>query len=96
MPLVGVRVEDAQRVLVARDVAAQHEVEHVVAVDLAADGRHGVVRGPIGAVCHDTDFLVIPCAPDPRHVEGGIEQLATIGAAHAQDGNGPAEHCRAD
>ena len=84
-------MEDAQGVLVGRDVAAQGQVELVGAVvRAAADGGHGVVRR-VTRVRDDTDCRVVPAAPEVEHAHGSVEQLATVRGHKAQDGKGPAD-----
>ena len=68
--VLGMRVENAQRMLVGRDVAAKRQVGLVnlaagvaAGVDAADDGRHGVVRYAVGRVRDNAHRLVGPLAP---------------------------------
>ena len=78
--VLGVRVEDAERVLVARDVAAQREVGLVALaahgsalVHAAHDGRHGVVARAVLVEGDHAHGLVGPGAPRVDDVHGGRE-----------------------
>ena len=97
------RVENAQRMLVGRDVAAKRQVGLVdfaagvaAGVYAANDGRHGVVRHAIGCVRDDANRLIAPLAPGEDNLLGGIEQLSAVMRAQAQHRERPLQHATAD
>ena len=78
MPLVRMRVEDAQRVLLGGHVATKREVEHVVIAFATAHGSHRVVRRAVIISCTDTHLLIRPVAPRIQHVDGGLLQHVAV------------------
>ena len=80
------RVEHAERMLVARDVAAQREVHLVVTASPAHDGRHRVVAHAFGALAvmrDDADRRIVPFTPCIQHAACRVEQLLTRGRTKA-------------
>ena len=97
------RVENAQRMLVGRDVAAKRQVGLVdlaasiaAGVDTADDGRHGVVRNAVGCARDDANRLIGPFAPSEDNLLGSVEQLSTVMRAQSQHRKRPLQHGAAD
>ena len=103
MVILGMRLENAQRMLVGRDIAAKRQVGLVdfaagisAGVDAADDGRHGVVRHAIGCVRDDAHRLIGPLAPGEDNFLGSIEQRSAVVRAQAQHRERPLQHGAGD
>ena len=101
--ILGMRVENAQRMLVGRDIAAKRQVGLVnlaagvaAGVDAADDGRHGVVRYAVGRVRDNAHRLVGPLAPGEDNLLGSVEQLSAVMRAQAQHRERPLQHSAGD
>ena len=101
--ILGMRVENAQRMLVGRDVAAKRQVGLVdlaagiaAGIDAADDGRHGVVGHAVGCVRDNAHRLIGPLAPGEDNLLGSVEQLSAVMRAQAQHRERPLQHGAAD
>ena len=97
------RMENAQRMLVGRDVAAKRQVGLVnlaagiaAGIDAADDGRHGVVGHAVGCVRDNAHRLIGPLAPGEDNLLGSVEQLSAVMRAQAQHRERPLQHGAAD
>ena len=88
-------MEDAERVLLARSVVAEHEVELVVVAPAPGDGGDRVVGGAVRLGEHAHELVGVP-APRREDPVGELDDALLIGAAKADDGHRPLDDPRGD
>ena len=74
---LGMRMEDAERILVRRAVVAQHEVELVAATLAARDRRDRIVRRAV-RLREDVDGRVAVRAPEVEDLRREVDELVAV------------------
>ena len=87
------RMEDAQRVLFARTVVAQNEIQAVLLPLFAQNRRNGVMGRSVRFRENTARFVAVP-APRVQNPAGFGNQRLFVRAAELNGGHRPIEQCR--